>query len=837
MSNQTAPCILVVDGNSILNRAFYGIRPLTNKDGLFTQAVYGMANIMLKHLNELTPAYAVAAFDLKGPTFRHERYAQYKAGRKGMPEELAVQLPYAKECLCGLGFHIVEKQGYEADDILGTFARLAGEQGVHAYLLTGDRDALQLVNENTTVLLAGTGQTTVFTPAVFTEKYGVQADQFVDVKALMGDPSDHIPGVAGIGEKTALRLIADFHDLDRLYAELENAPVQPGVKKKLAAGRESASLSQDLARIRTDAPIDITLADTVYTGYQAERLIRLLTELELYSIIDRLKLDEAEQPSFEYQSQSGAQVKKGQVYGLSLQETEVFLADSEHGEHIKITFDALEQLRFLFEDDCYQLAVYDCKALWHRLDKAGIALRSCVFDVSLAGYVLDSTASDYSVQRLAKAYLNVRSHDEADLIFRLWQQLSGLIEETGAHEIYYEIEHPCAFVLAEMEKKGFKVDVDGLRAYSEELTRAAEALAEEIYIMAGEQFNINSPKQLGHILFDKLQIPTKKKTKTGYSTSAEVLEGLRPFYPIVDSILEYRQLTKLNSTYAVGLGRAADENGRVHSSFQQTVTATGRLSSTDPNLQNIPIKTDLGRHMRRYFIPENHDYLLVDADYSQIELRLLAHISGDEAMTEAFRENVDIHTLTAASAFGVPLEQVSADMRKRAKAVNFGIVYGISDFALAQDIGVSKKQAKEYIDSYMRTYPGVHDYLRQVVEQAKSQGYVTTMLGRRRYIPELSAGKAMLRAFGERVAMNSPIQGTAADIMKLAMVRVHRALKEAGLDAQIILQVHDELVLEANRDCAPAAADILRREMENVCALCVPLVAETSIGETWYENK
>ncbi|MCI8589245.1 MAG: DNA polymerase I [Clostridiales bacterium] len=833
MQQSTKPCILVVDGNSILNRAFYGIRPLTTKDGLFTQAVYGFTNIMLKHCAELAPAYAVTAFDLKGPTFRHKAYAEYKAGRKGMPEELAVQLPYAKECAKGLGFYVAEQEGYEADDLLGTFARMANERGVHAYLLTGDRDALQLVNENTTVLLASTGQTTAYTPAVFTEKYGVLSSQFVDVKALMGDASDHIPGVAGIGEKTALKLIADFHDLDNLLATYETADLSAGVKKKLAAGRDSALLSRDLATICTDVPVGLSLDDVAFTGYQTKKLTDLLKELELYSLLDRLSLEE-QADAAEYCPASLDQVQKGKPYGLLLEEGYLYLAADEH---VKISFDSLTDVRVLFEETDYRLIVHDAKSLWHQLDAEGIVFRSCAFDVSLAGYVLDTAAADYSVDRLAKTYLSMTSADEADLLYRLWENLSARMAETGVKELYEQIELPCAFVLAEMEKKGFKVDVDGLHAYSEELTQAAHVLAENIYLLAGEEFNINSPKQLGHILFDKLQIPTKKKTKTGYSTSAEVLEGLRPFYPIVDLVLEYRQLTKLNSTYAVGLSTAADEAGRVHTRFQQTVTATGRLSSVEPNLQNIPIKTEIGRVLRRYFVPENQDYVLVDADYSQIELRLLAHVANDPTMIQAFLDNVDIHALTAASAFGVPAAGVTAEMRKRAKAVNFGIVYGISDFALAQDLGVTKKQAKDYIDSYMRTYPGVADYLNNVVEQAKEDGYVTTLFGRRRYIPELSAGKAMLRSFGERVAMNSPIQGAAADMMKLAMVKVHKALQEANLDAAIILQVHDELVIEANRECASLAARILQTEMENVMSLSVPLVAQTSIGETWYENK
>lgn len=825
--------MLVIDGNSVLNRAFYGIRPLTTKDGLFTQAVYGMINMILKQTDALHPEYAAIAFDMHAPTFRHKAYDGYKANRRGMPDELAMQLPYAKKCAEALGFLLVEKEGYEADDTLGTFSRLAEAEGVDAYLFTGDRDSLQLITDKTTVLLATTGETAAYTPEVFFSEYGVRPGQFVDVKALMGDSSDNIPGVAGIGKKTALKLIAEYGSLDALYEKFEDSSLSAGVKTKLRTGKEDAYSSRFLSEIVTDAPIGYTLADAEYHGMHEPELLELLKRLELFSLIDRLSIKETKIEN-EYTCAALSDVSAGVMYGAHVGENEIFLACGD--AHLKIPFDDITDIRSIFEDDKYKLIINDHKSLWHVLSDSGIELRSCAFDTSLAGYVLDSGASDYSPERLVKTYLSGAASDEADELYRLWEVLSEKIEETGSHKVYYDIEHPCAAVLAEMEKTGFKVDRAGLCDYSEMLSAMERELAERIYIMAGEEFNINSPKQLGVILFEKLGIPAPKKTKSGYSTAADVLEKLRAFYPIVDDILEYRKVTKLNSTYAVGLYHAADENGRVHTSFQQTVTATGRLSSTEPNLQNIPIKTDMGKALRKYFIPED-GMLLVDADYSQIELRLLAVISGDEAMQNAFRQGIDIHAVTASQAFRVPLESVTPQMRKAAKAVNFGIVYGISDFALAQDLKVSRKEAKAYMDSYMSVYPGVARYLGEIVEKAKNDGYVTTEYGRRRYIPELSSGKAMLRSFGERVAMNSPIQGTAADLMKLAMVNVHKALKEAKINARLILQVHDELVLEADASCAKEAAELLKREMENAAAAEIPLIAETTIGETWYENK
>ena len=829
--------LLVIDGNSILNRAFYGIRPLTNKDGLFTHAVYGMANMVLKQFDALRPDAVCVAFDVHAPTFRHKANAQYKANRHGMPEELAVQLPYAKELMRALGYLVIEAPGYEADDILGTMSRKAADTGMHAYLFTGDRDSFQLINDSVSVIFASTKSTEEYTPALFTEKYGISPAQLVDVKALMGDSSDNISGVRGIGEKTAYKLIADFGSLDNLYENYRDSSLSASVKNKLESGKEDAYSSAFLAKIVTDAPISASPDDAEYKGPDMQSLRPLLTKLELFSLADRLsapgELDKvSESHPCEYTASDARSLDKGKRYGLYTDGKTTFIACET--QHIQT---GTENILPLLADADYKFTVCDKKALCRLAGEKDIKVRADLFDVPLAAYVINSTGGDFSLESIAATYLEGNMSDPADELYRLYAPLSALLKDSGSEYIYYSIESPCAEVLAQMETDGFKIDVPALTEYSHALGEAADSIADDIYAMAGEKFNINSPKQLGSILFDKLLIPYPKKSKKGYSTSAEILDTLRPFYPIVDKILDYRQLTKLNSTYAVGLCKAADPDGTVHTTFRQTVTATGRLSSTEPNLQNIPIKTELGRHLRKFFIPKSPGRVLVDADYSQIELRLLAHISGDENMTEAFKSGVDIHTVTASKAFGVPEDMVTPELRKRAKAVNFGIIYGMSDFSLAQDIGVSKREAAEYIKAYMATYPRVAEYLDRVVKEAKEKGYVTTMMGRRRYIPELSSGKAMIRKFGERVAMNSPIQGTAADIMKLAMVRVYSKLQESGIDAHLILQVHDELVLDADGACADRAAEILKSEMENVCELSIPLTAQTTIGETWYENK
>ncbi len=848
--------ILAIDGNSILNRAYYGIRPLTTATGLFTNAVYGMVTILWKHIEALKPDAMVTAFDLKAPTFRHKFYDGYKATRKPMPEELAAQLPYAKKVAEYLGSRVVTLEGWEADDILGTIAGMADGSGEEwqAYILTGDRDSLQLISKNATILLATNSDTLNFDREKFVEQYGVGPEQFVDVKALMGDSSDNIPGVAGIGEKTALKLISEFDSLDKLYNSLdENAPetksISRSVRTKLENGRDSAYMSKKLATIDKNAPIGFALDDLPACEIMRPELLEIFRELEFSGLIKRLGLEEiTAQTGVEFE-----QISMGTETILTkIVEMQTKICALCYDKDFSLSFDgktiisvdisdAGRVIDSLFEHG-YRTIVYNSKAIYHKMEKSGIEKKSTFSsDAMLTAYVLDPTESGDSPERLMTKYLGVGKSSDKPLnaaeIFRLEEAMDKVIAERRQESLLSNIEIPLAKVLCDMEKTGFKVDLVGLEKFADKLAVQAEELRERIYFYAGEEFNINSPKQLSDVLFDKLGLPSGKKNQRGYSTGAEVLEKLAPFAPIVSDILEFRQLTKLKSTYGDGLAKAADENGVIHTSFNQTVTATGRLSSTEPNLQNIPVRTELGREMRKFFVPSAPGRVLIDADYSQIELRILAHISGDETMLDAFRNGVDIHAVTASQAFGVPLEAVTSEMRKRAKAVNFGIVYGISDYSLAQDIGVSKKQAAAYIEAYLAKYPKVGEYLKNVVAKAHEDGFVTTMFGRRRYIPELSSSKKTLQSFGERVAMNSPIQGSAADIIKLAMINVARALDESKLDAKLILQVHDELIVEADSGVAEAVRDLLVREMESCVKLSLPLTVSAAIGGSWYDCK
>ncbi len=851
--------ILVVDGNSILNRAFYGIRPLTTATGLFTNAVYGMVTILCKHIEAVAPDAMVTAFDLKAPTFRHKEYSGYKANRKPMPEELAVQLPYAKKVVEYLGSRVVTLEGWEADDILGTLAGKAEQSGGEwkAYILTGDRDSLQLISENATILLATNSDTITFDRAKFVETYGISPEQFVDVKALMGDTSDNIPGIAGIGEKTALKLISEFGSLDKLYENFDNDGYEAkvlakGVRSKLESGRDSAYLSKRLAQIDKNAPIGFELNDLPKSELMRSELLELFRELEFSGLIKRLGLEGgAVQKKIEFEEKR-----------VEIKELLTEIADSEYENcaicvenGFSICFDGrlvfsvgpigrdeLSQLLNAVFDRGYRTIVYDSKAFYHRLADERIVIKSTFdSDAMLTAYVLDPSENDSSPEHLMLKYLEITKKPDEEFnaaeLFKLEDEMERRIRANNQERLLSEIEIPLAKVLCDMEEIGFKVDLDRLEEFSNRLAEQADALRERICMYAGEDFNVNSPKQLGEILFDKLGLPSGKKNSRGYSTGADVLEKLAPFYPIVGDILEYRQLTKLKSTYGDGLAKAADKNGVIHTSFNQTITATGRLSSTEPNLQNIPVRTELGREMRRFFVPAEPGRVLIDADYSQIELRILAHISGDETMLEAFRNGIDIHAVTASQAFGVPLEAVTPEMRKRAKAVNFGIVYGISDYSLAQDIGVSKKQAANYISSYLAKYPSVEKYLQEVIEKARTDGYVTTMFGRRRYIPEINSPKKTLRSFGERVAMNSPIQGSAADIIKIAMINVARALNESPYDAKLILQVHDELIVDSSREDAEAVRELLKNEMESSVELSLPLTVSTAIGESWYDCK
>ena len=845
--------LLVVDGNSILNRAFYGIRLLTNKDGLYTNAVYGMVTILSRHIEALKPDYRAVAFDLKAPTFRHKMYDLYKANRTGMPEELAVQLPYAKECMNALGFSVLSLEGYEADDILGTLASQADSEGIEAYILTGDRDSLQLISDNTTVLLVKTKETLSVTEKEFGEIYGIHSSQFVDVKALMGDSSDNIPGVAGIGEKTALKLIAEFGSLEKLYEEYDGAKLSPSVKQKLADGKEKAFLSQKLARIDRSVPLETSMADYAYNGVKKQELRDLFVKLEFNALISKFGLSDIESDgsSTDILSAEKTDIKKeefsfeeikdhffGKKVAVNLIENKLFLCDGEIMASVDINDENAKSIESLLLS--VELITFDCKKLYKDLGALGVYIRNCAFDSMLAAYVLDSNRTGAKLSELLVRYLGVTAESDSfdcSYIFALGKKLEEEIAADGQGKLLYEIEIPLAAVLADMELAGFRIDVDGITRYGEALKEIAEALQSRIYSYAGEEFNISSPKQLGEVLFEKMALPKSKKTKTGYSTDAETLQKLIPYHPIIEDILDYRQMTKLKSTYADGLAKSADAEGRVHSAFNQTGTATGRLSSSEPNLQNIPVRTEAGREFRRYFIPKNDDYVIIDADYSQIELRLLAHISGDDTMIESYQAGVDIHTMTASKVFGVDPEQVTGELRKRAKAVNFGIIYGIGEYSLSEDLGISRAQAKRYIDSYLEGFPKVKDYLDAIKQTAKDNGYVTTYFGRKRYIPELSSSNKNLQHFGERVAMNSPIQGTAADIIKIAMILVDKEIKKSGIDARLLLQVHDELLLEAHKDCADDALKLLKECMENAVSLSVPMEVEANLGKTWYEAK
>lgn len=837
--------LLVIDGNSILNRAFYGIRPLSTKSGLPTNAVYGFLNILKKHMDALSPAKMVCAFDRKAPTFRHKMYDQYKATRKGMPEELAMQLPYAMRAAEALGCQVIAMEGYEADDVLGTVSAQAeiGSE-YHTYVLTGDRDSLQLVSTRTTVILVKTKEDILYTPEVFREEYGIDPIRLIDVKALMGDTSDNIPGVPGIGEKTALKLIAQAGTLEAVYEDLDTLGLTKSVLAKLTSGRDSAFLSKDLATICRTAPVSVTDKDSV-TDKTA--LNALFDELEFTALKARF-LPEGDTL---IQAEPAVHVPAFPLYTDSVllpPEGEIALAVAEDGCIALLCGDT----KWIYPADTADAVIrehlagrnivcHDYKRLYKALAARGITV-NCVFDTMLAAYLLSPGEGTYPLDKTALRYcmMNIGETDlsaEADTVARLVPVLRDAIAENGMSELLSDMEIPLSEVLADMEENGFRLDADGLHGYISSLQSAASELATQIYSMAGTLFNLNSPKQLGEILFEKLGLPCRKKTRTGYATDAETLSQLRPLHPIIGCILDYRQLIKLCSTYGENLIALADENGRLHSRFNQTGTATGRISSTDPNMQNIPVRGQLGREMRRYFVASDEEHVLLDADYSQIELRLLSEISGDANMQKAFLEGHDIHTSTASQVFRVPLDEVTSELRSKAKAVNFGIVYGIGDYSLSQDLGITRRQAAEYIDGYLATYPGVDAYLKSTVENAKRDGFTTTMYNRKRNIPELASQNRNIRAFGERVAMNSPIQGTAADIIKIAMIRTRKALRDSGLDAKLILQVHDELIVEASRADAEAAAAILKNEMEHAATTRVPLTVEVAMGQSWYEAK
>ena len=884
--------LMVLDGNSIINRAFYGVKPLTTRDGLYTNAIFGFLNMLQRFIDEEQPEALCVAFDRREPTFRHEADANYKATRKGMPEELAQQMPVMKQVLCAMSIPCYEMVGYEADDLLGTISRRCEKRGWECVIVTGDRDSLQLITDRTRVKLVTTrmGQTSTadMTPALFREQYGFDPIHMIDLKALMGDSSDNIPGVPGIGEKTATALVQRYGSIDALYAAMPEVEAKPAALRKLAEGEESARRSYWLATIVTDAPLEFDPEDALCQPYKPE-LYDLFVKLEFTKLIKKYGLTPSasvpEPAAVTHDEDYATTVETPEtdadaarllalwrkaphvaVYGLA--DLSVLAVDCDIDERSSLTailrsdrfggdWDAL--LRGLFGGDIAK-AAHNVKDLTRALLERDLPAEGFVFDTALAGYLLDATAGGYDLQRLFVAYcgaeLPAPAHLERDAfsllgnnaaaeaalcsytsaVAALYEVLPPRLEELNMTALLHEMELPLCRVLAEMELAGFRIDGAALARFGEDLQQRIVTLEQSIYDMAGETFNINSPKQLGAILFDKLQLPHGKKTKTGWSTNAEVLEKLRYEAPIVDKVLEYRQYAKLRSTYADGLLRAVSPDGRVRTSFQMTVTATGRLSSTEPNLQNIPTRTELGSEIRRLFIAGDGN-VLVDADYSQIELRLLAHMAGDEAMQQAFLSGADFHTVTAAKVFHVPESEVTHQMRSRAKAVNFGIVYGMSAFSLSQDIHVTVAEAKDYMERYFATYPGVKQYMTDIVEKAKEQGYVETLYHRRRALPELKSSNFIQRSFGERVALNMPIQGTAADIMKLAMLRVYDRLRRENLQARLIMQVHDELIVECPEAEQEAVEKLLRQEMEQVAALAVPLTAEAHSGKNWLDAK
>ncbi|MBE6849523.1 MAG: DNA polymerase I [Ruminococcus sp.] len=843
--------LLVIDGNSIVNRAFYGVRALSNKNGIFTNALFGFINMYLKETAEIKPDAVAVAFDLKSPTFRHKAVATYKANRKGMPEELAMQMPYLKQILDAMGIVCLSCEGFEADDILGTLAKASQAQGHECVVMTGDRDSLQLIDQNIMVHLVTNRENIPYTPDKFQEEYGFAPIHLIDLKALMGDSSDNISGIKGIGEKTAMALMQAWGSIENLYDHMDEVQATPRIKQKLLDGRPDAEQSKWLATIRTDAPVSTDFGEYLPKPQKTDELRRILTELEMYKILERLSLSplgSGEPAAAAVQERQEAPELSEIPYSVekiaAMEEPVPYLLCDGvlticNGTEIYRTQEISEILGFFASDKAK--ATDDAKPHYHFACEHGGTLCNIVFDASVCGYLLNPSASDYSVAALC-AQLGVPYFEElsenaaVQALSVLPQKGIAQLTEDGILPLWTDIELPLTRVLASMEHAGVLVDKDGIRAFGEGLSEKISELQTQIYEYAGEEFNISSPKQLGTILFETLGLPAKKKTKSGYSTNAEVLEELLPKHPIIGAIIEYRQYTKLLSTYVDGLLKTVAEDGRIHTKYKQTETRTGRISSIEPNLQNIPVRTELGRNMRKFF-KASEGCILLDADYSQIELRLMAHLSGDKAMQEAFTSGADIHTATAAKVFDMPELFVTPEMRSAAKAVNFGILYGMGAFSLSKDIHVSTAKAKKYIDDYLGSYPKVSAFLDKVVSDGTENGYVCTMHGRRRYVPELRSKNKMVQAAGKRIAMNTPVQGTAADIIKLAMVHVHDRLEREVPTAKLLLQVHDELIVEVPLADADAAARILQEEMQQVCELSVPLIAEVNKGETWYDAK
>ena len=849
--------LMILDGNSIVNRAFYGVRPLNAPDGTPTNAVYGFLAILQRMLDEQKPEAVCVCFDLKVPTFRHKACDFYKAQRKPMPEELAVQMPLLKETLDAMGIRRYEIEGYEADDILGTAAAVCEKSGWDCVLVTGDKDSLQLVSGTTSVCnvktVRGQTETILYTPESFHAEYGFAPAQMVDLKALMGDSSDNIPGVPGIGEKIALDLVRRYGTVDKIYSSLAELDIKDGVRKKLTEGEDSARQSYWLATIVRDVPLSFKPEENIWNNSYTPELYGVMKRLGFKRFIDKWGLTESESVPTEADTseklkeqivsdEAGmdaliAAVRKAKRIAIvptdGLDAVEICDGETVYRAQWSVAGGKYnELLSTVFSAEVKKLG-HNIKDLMGLLMKDKLPVEGFTFDTALAAYLLDANDGDYSLPRISAKYLN-RELDVAQAIFELYSVLNEKLDELGMTKLYYEVELPLCRVLADMEASGFYVDRKALYDFGESLNDGIAQMQAGIWAHAGHEFNINSPKQLGEVLFEELMLPSGKKTKSGWSTNADVLEKLRGKHPIIGEILEYRMLTKLKSTYADGLLKVIAPDGRIHTNFQMTVTATGRLSSTEPNLQNIPVRKKLGAQIRKMFVA-SPGKVLVDADYSQIELRLLAHISGDKAMQEAFQSGEDFHTVTASKVFGVPLDEVTPALRSRAKAVNFGIVYGISAFSLAQDIGVYPSEAKAYMEAYLDKYHGVRDYMKSIVEKAKADGYVDTLFARRRYLPELKSANFNVRSFGERVALNMPIQGTAADIIKIAMVNVHRRLAEEGLEAKLILQVHDELIVECPDSEAERVKEILTYEMENAAALSVPLTVDAHIGHSWAE--
>lgn len=872
--------LMVLDGNSIVNRAYYGVRPLTTRDGLYTNAVFGFLNILTKLIDDERPDALCVTFDLKGPTFRHLQYEDYKAQRKGMPDELAMQMPVLKEVLEAMNIPRYELSGYEADDLIGTIAKKCENAGWQCLVVTGDKDSFQLITDKTHIRHVksrmGRTETTEYDEAVFNEEYGFEPIKMIDLKALMGDASDNIPGVSGIGEKTALDLIRRFGTVKDIYDNLDTIDIKDSVRKKLAAGKEQADMSYELATIVTDAPLEFSLEDNKVCAVNNDKLYELFKRLEFVRLTEKFGLTPpAEQAaeSVDSRKEYRKEETSSSVEIIAAVEKAdcVFIAFDEDMETVCVSCgdtvyvlrkgetEGYEDILSVLFSEKVKKGGYDVKDEIKRLLNKGYSADGWIFDAAVAAYLIEPTDSNYDLAKIVYRYCgydlkNVGEDEEGQLsllnevdpadelygkvtaISDLYDALMPKLVDIGAEKVLSEIEMPLCAVLAKMEREGIFVDKNALHDFGETLQTGIDALEAEIYELAGEKFNINSPKQLGTVLFEHLMLPAPKKTKTGWSTNIDVLEKLKNKHPIINKIIDYRQLAKLKSTYADGLMKFIDPDGRIRTTFQMTVTATGRLSSTDPNLQNIPVRSELGGEIRKMFVA-SEGKVLVDADYSQIELRLLAHISGDDTMKNAFLTGEDIHSVTASQVFGVPASEVTGLMRSRAKAVNFGIVYGISQFSLSQDIGVTVAEAKKYMDTYLEKYHGVRDYMKNIVVKAGEDGYVSTLYGRRRNLPELKASNHNVRAFGERVALNMPIQGTAADIMKLAMIRVDRRLEKEKLEAKLLLQIHDELIVECPENETEEVKRILCEEMEAAASLSVPLTADAGAGKSWFEAK